>query len=494
MPAASSSNAGAGVAPPTTEVADEDAAAVDDDYWALTLREIQEEEEGEGEAAVRKGRRMIEIPLAKESAFLVGFETKRDRLKAGGFDLDSSLDELERLADTAGLEVVGRTTQRLDFAVGATLVGSGKIEDIIRTCVALRAETIIFDSELSPRQARNIEQLAGSAVRVCDRTALILDIFAQRAASKEGKLQVLLAQAEYQLPRLTRLWSHLDRVGGAGQTKGTGESQLQIDKRLLKERVRQLKEKLEGVKTHRSNYRERRAESGTPVIALAGYTNAGKSSLLNALAGAAVFAEDKLFATLDPTSRGMELPNGKSVLMTDTVGFIQNLPTQLVAAFRGTLEEIQSSSLILHVVDASQPNREAQIAAVEKVLADLDVLDVPVILAFNKMDALRERDPAAAAELEARAAAAPATACFSALTGEGLPQLLALVEDAVAQKLVECDLLVPYAAGALVAEIRRQGAVEEETFLVEGIKLRALLPLRLSRTIPVEYRILTNHT
>ena len=252
-------------------------------------------------------------------------------------------------------------------------------------------DTVIFDTELTPRQNRNIEQFLDGKVQVCDRTMLILDIFSQRARTAEGQLQVEMAQLEYQLPRLSRMWTHLERQtgggGAGGQVKGMGEKQIEIDKRLLRDRIQFLKKKVDKVKTHRSLYRERRKETPVPVISLVGYTNAGKSSLLNVLTAAEVYAESQLFATLDPTTRRFPLPNGKEVLVTDTVGFIQNLPTELVAAFRATLEEIVDSTMLIHVVDISSPLAGAQVAAVESVLKDLGASDIPRVTVWNKADA-----------------------------------------------------------------------------------------------------------
>eukprot|EP00877_Chromochloris_zofingiensis_P000337 jgi/Chrzof1/10303/Cz04g36170.t1 len=292
------------------------------------------------------------------------------------FDVHESMEELARLADTAGLKVVGSTYQALESPNNATYIGSGKVAEVARAVRALRVETVIFDDELSPGQARNLEKaLRGSnnkeepelQVKVCDRTALILDIFSQRANTREGKLQVELAQTEYQLPRLTRMWTHLDRVAGGGQVKGTGEKQIEIDKRLLRDKAAALRRELESVRTHRAAYRSRRSDAAVPVVALVGYTNAGKSTLLNTLTSAGVLAEDKLFATLDPTTRKVRLPGNLEMLLSDTVGFIQKLPTQLVAAFRATLEEIAEASVVLHVLDVSAPNAAAQCDAVLQV-------------------------------------------------------------------------------------------------------------------------------
>lgn len=340
-------------------------------------------------------------------------------------------------------------------------------------------DTVIFDTELTPRQNRNIEQYLDGKVRVCDRTMLILDIFSQRARTAEGQLQVEMAQLEYQLPRLSRMWTHLERQAGGGgaggQVKGMGEKQIEIDKRLLRDRIQFLKKKLDKVKTHRSLYRDRRKETPVPVVSLVGYTNAGKSSLLNALTAADVYAEDQLFATLDPTTRRFPLPNGKDVLVTDTVGFIQNLPTELVAAFRATLEEIVDSTMLVHVVDVSSPHRGAQVAAVDAVLAELGASDIPRVTVWNKSDALIAAgvDPNVLAE-EAIAAGAVAT---SALTGFGIDSLVhALQDELVRVALVRVEIDVPYDSGGVIGEVRKAGVVESETYWSDGTRVVAHVP------------------
>ena len=409
-------------------------------------------------------------------------------------------------------------------------------------------ETVIFDSELTPRQARNLSAALDDRVAVCDRTMLILDIFGQRARTAEGQLQVEMASLEYQLPRLTRMWSHLERqaggAGGQGQVKGMGEKQIEIDKRLLRDRATFLRKKLDKVSTHRELYRERRAAAPVPVVALVGYTNAGKSSLLNALTESqsasspkAVLAEDKLFATLDPTTRRVRLPDGKTVLATDTVGFIQRLPTNLVAAFRATLEEIKESSLLLHVVDVSSPLADAQIRAVDQVLDELGARDLPRLVVWNKCDALpddgdvvkknddgsggnafsfpgaeREKhaksdddsldDDASEESLEAAAAAAgleddsslepraprvPAwiasaarrrgAVATSARTGAGVDVLAREIQrQLVRHSMVFVTVLLPYEEGKLLGEIRRVGVVETERYGDDGVFVAAHVP------------------
>ncbi|XP_010254702.1 PREDICTED: uncharacterized protein LOC104595605 isoform X2 [Nelumbo nucifera] len=325
---------------------------------------------------LRNGREVFE-----EKAYLVGVECKGDQDDT--FGIEESLKELAQLADTAGLMVVDSTYQKLATPNPRTYIGSGKVAEIKTAIRALDVETVIFDDELSPGQLRNLEKAFGGDVRVCDRTALILDIFNQRAATHEAALQVALAQMEYQLPRLTKMWTHLERQAG-GKVKGMGEKQIEVDKRILRTQIGTLKKELESVRQHRKQYRNRRFSVPVPVVSLVGYTNAGKSTLLNRLTGANVLAEDRLFATLDPTTRRVQVKNGKEFLLTDTVGFIQKLPTMLVAAFRATLEEIAESSLLVHVVDISHPLAQQQIDAVNKVLSELDVETIPKLTVWNK--------------------------------------------------------------------------------------------------------------
>jgi GTP-binding protein HflX len=325
---------------------------------------------------------MHETRPAVERAYLVAVEPKQQ----GSWTTQSSLDELAQLTETASAQVVGRTLQRLDRPNPATYIGKGKLEEI----AALRQETpydlVVFDDELSPTQQRNLE--GALQAKVIDRTALILDIFANRAHTREGRLQVELAQHEYLLPRLAGQWSHLERLGGGIGTRGPGESQLETDRRLIRRRIGRLRDQIEEVRRHRQLYRRRRAKQGVSVVALVGYTNAGKSTLMNTLSGAGVLAEDRLFATLDPITRRVGLPGGGHFLMTDTVGFIQKLPTELVAAFRATLEELADADLLLHVVDITHPNAAEQAETVEETLADLEVDTKPRLTLLNKVDLL----------------------------------------------------------------------------------------------------------
>jgi GTP-binding protein HflX len=333
----------------------------------------------------------------RDRAYLVAADMRGTLLPAA-----ESLDELAELARTAGAEVVARTTQRMEHPNVSTYIGKGKVDEVKAAAGDLDANVIIFDDELSPSQQRNLERDLGT--KVIDRTALILDIFATRAHTKEGRLQVSLAQMQYLLPRLAGQWSHLERMEGAIGLRGPGETQIETDRRLIRSRISKIKRDLDDVRQQRALYRRNRQRSGVAVVALVGYTNAGKSTLMRALSGADVLAEDKLFATLDPVTRRLRLPTGETVLLTDTVGFIQKLPTDLVAAFRATLEELQEADLLLHVVDISHPNAAEHTQTVETTLADLGVGERPVLLALNKVDLLRNDDGSRVANFdEARA-------------------------------------------------------------------------------------------
>jgi GTPase len=298
--------------------------------------------------------------------------------------MDASLDELALLAGTAGAEVVGSTTQRLASFNPASYIGKGKVAEVVSERGELDYSTVIFDDELSPSQQRNLEKALD--VKVLDRTALILDIFAQHARTREGRLQVELAQHEYILPRLRGQWSHLERLGAGIGTRGPGETQLETDRRLIRNRIAARKRQIEDVRRQRAQHRRQRAKQGIPVVSLVGYTNAGKSTLMRALSGADVLVQDQLFATLDPVTRRIRLPSGGPALLTDTVGFIQKLPTQLVAAFRATLEELEEATLMLHVVDITHPDAENQAATVEETLRELGLADRPRLLVLNKVD------------------------------------------------------------------------------------------------------------
>ena len=403
--------------------------------------------------------------------------------------LDDSLEELRALALTAGLDVVGELTQRLDRIEPATFIGAGKVEELKTWRDELNVEVVLFDEELSPRHQRNLERELGDGVRVLDRTALILDIFAQHAHTREGALQVELAQYEYRLPRLTRQWTHLVRQagGGAGRSgtagvglRGPGETQLEVDRRHIRERITFLKKELEGVRQHRQQHRTQRKRAQVPVVSIVGYTNAGKSSLLNALVevGGAkqsppVLAEDKLFATLDPTTRRVRLPGGKQALFTDTVGFIQKLPTQLVAAFRATLEEIEEADLLLHVVDITHPNAVEQARAVEQTLKELDVTDIPMIVGLNKIDRLADDQQAAVL-----AGQFPHSVSISALKQLNLDQLLARVEHELYEHLTPVRVRLPYRRSDLVALFHDNGRVDSEEYAENAIVVTGRLPAR----------------
>lgn len=428
-----------------------------------------EERDNDSRFKLRNGREVFE-----EKAYLVGVVRKGDT--DDSFGIEESLSELAQLADTAGLLVVGSTYQKLAMPNPRTYIGSGKVAEIKSAIHAFDVETVIFDDELSPGQLRNLEKNFGGDVRVCDRTALILDIFNQRAATREAALQVSLAQLEYQLPRLTRMWTHLERQAG-GQVKGMGEKQIEVDKRILRTQIGALKKEIESVRKHRKQYRNRRTSVPVPVVSLVGYTNAGKSTLLNSLTGADVLAEDKLFATLDPTTRRVQMKNGKEFLLSDTVGFIQKLPTTLVAAFRATLEEISESSLLVHVVDISHPLAEQQIEAVDKVLAELGASSIPMLMVWNKVDK--------ASDLEKLMMEAKENdvVCISALTGEGLEEFCNAVQERLKDMMVWVEALIPFDKGELLSTIHRVGMVEKTEYAENGTLVRAHVPLRFARLL-----------
>ena len=428
---------------------------------------------------------MTEVVDRRERAFLVGTEVKRSRPL---LTVEESLAELGLLADTAGARVVGQEFQRVDQIDPATFIGSGKVEEIKTLVDELDADLVIFDDELSPRHQRELEKVFGEEVRLLDRTALILDIFAQHAQSREGQLQVELAQLEYRLPRLTRMWTHLarqagGRAGGSGGgvgLRGPGETQLEVDRRIIGQRISQIKGELEKVRAHRGRHRVQRRQTAIPVVAIVGYTNAGKSTLLNQLSSADVLAADKLFATLDPTTRRVQLPSGHFALFTDTVGFIQKLPTMLVAAFRATLEEIAEADLLLHVVDATHPQAAAQAEAVNETLGELEVDTLPIVVALNKTDRLSDDGrgirPGAEKYLGEMASAHRAAVPISALTGYGIDQLLLQIEETLSATWVRLDVLIPYNQGTLTALFHDQGVVEREIHTPSGVRMIGRVP------------------
>lgn len=395
-----------------------------------------------------------------------------------GWTLKESLDELEQLARTDGIEVVGRVHQNLAKARPATYIGRGKVEEIASLRDGLQYDIVIFDDELSAGQLRNLEERLG--VKVLDRTALILDIFAQHASTREGRLQVELAQYEYRLPRLTRAWTHLARqaggatgrggTGGVG-LRGPGETQLEVDRREIGRRIARLKRELEEVRRQRGEHRQQRRSNRMPVVAIVGYTNAGKSSLLNAVAKADVLVGDKLFATLDPTTRRVALPKGREVLFSDTVGFIHKLPTTLVAAFRATLEEITEADLLVHVVDITHPHARLQAETVMEVLGELGAADHPVVTALNKVDLLPDDGPAKVLALEH-----PGAVPISAICGTGIPDLLERVDGVLAEEWTRVVVQLPYSEGDLVTLFHRRGLVESEAHRASGTVVTGRLP------------------
>jgi GTP-binding protein HflX len=424
------------------------------------------------------GQQTMPVRLPAETAVLVGVEIRN---QLSPWSLEDSLAELARLAETAGLEVVGTLQQRLDRPNPRTLIGSGKVSELAALRADTGAQVVVFDEELSPAQQRELERAIGrDDIKVLDRTALILDIFAQHAHSREGALQVELAQYEYRLPRLTRAWTHLARqAGGAGARGGTGgvglrgpgETQLEVDRREIGRRISHLRQELEEVRTHRARYRQRRMDEGIPVIALVGYTNAGKSTLLNALSGANVYAADQLFATLDPTTRRITLPGGREVLITDTVGFIEKLPTTLVAAFRATLEEIGEANLLLHIVDITHMNAVQQVASVVRVLAELRATEQPIITVLNKVDRLG--DPSV---LGIPGREFPDSIAVSALTGWGLGDLMARVEEVLSEELIEIEVTLPFQRGDLISAMHQRGVILEEEHVADGTRIVGKIP------------------
>ncbi len=399
----------------------------------------------------------------RERAVLVGVDRP-----GAAWPLASSLAELERLVDTAGADVVAVTSQRLEAPNPKTFIGTGKAEEVADLARAHAADLVVLDDELTPSQQANLEKAVGRDVKVIDRTALILDIFGLHATSKEGRLQVRLAQNEYLLPRLRGMWAHLasNRMGGGvGSRFGEGESQLEVDRRMVRKRITSVKRELSHLSEVRAVQRESRYESGMFKVALAGYTNAGKSSLLNRLTDADVLAYDKLFATLDSTTRRFELPEGREITITDTVGFIQKLPTTLVEAFKSTLDEIAGADLVLHVVDASAEEREAQITAVEEVLGQIGAQDIRRVLVFNKCDLLD------AEELDALRARHAQAQFVSAATGEGIEALVEHVARVASASDARLDVLVPYKRGDLVSLAHERCRILSETHEEEGTRL-----------------------
>ncbi len=417
----------------------------------------------------------------RERAFLVGVEIHGQETL---LPLQDSLSELARLAETAGLEVVGELTQRLERPNPQTLLGRGKVEELKALVEDTLAQVVIFDDELSPRHQRELERALGEKVRVLDRTALILDIFAQHAHTSDGQLQVKLAQYEYYLPRLTGRRTQLAQQtgGGGGRSgslgvglRGPGETQLEVDRRVVRRQIAHLKAELEKVRSHRLRYRAQRRRARIPTVALVGYTNAGKSTLLNRLARANVYVADQLFATLDPTTRRVLLPDNHLVLFTDTVGFIQKLPTTLVAAFRATLEEIAEAELLLHVVDIAHPNAIQQAEAVHATLEEIGAGHIPMLVALNKIDLLHDR-----AILENALHRFPQAVAISAQSGEGIPAMLERIAGILYNTYTFIQVFLPYSQGQLIALFHEAGQVERAEHTRKGVYLRGRVPGRVA--------------
>lgn len=404
---------------------------------------------------------IYEIKDEKEKLILVGVASSAND------DTEQSLDELCDLVDTAGGVVVGRVIQRREMIHPATYVGKGKIEEIKELLWETDADGIVCDDELSPAQTANLTELLDT--KVMDRTLIILDIFAGRASTSEGKIQVELAQLRYRQTQLTGAGKALSRLGGGIGTRGPGEKKLEMDRRLIKNRIALLNRELKDVKRHRDLTREQRSRNHMQVAAIVGYTNAGKSTLLNTLTDAKVLEEDQLFATLDPTTRNLKLPSGQEMLVTDTVGFIRKLPHHLIEAFRSTLEEAKYADLILHVVDSSNPQMDEQMYVVYETLRKLEVMNKPVITVFNKMD--RRGENALLRDFQA-----DRTVQISAKTGEGIPELLCAIEQQLREQKILIERMYPYQESPRVQMIRKYGELLEEHYTEEGIYIRAYVP------------------
>ena len=398
--------------------------------------------------------------------FLVGVDLKsRSR-----WQTEDSLDELSELAETAGGDVIGNGTQKLEAPFAGTYIGTGKATEFADHCRRNKVDTVIFDDELSPAQTRNLEKVF--ECKVLDRTALILDIFAQRARTKEGNLQIELAQLQHLLPRLTRFWGHLSRQkGGIGMRGGEGETQLETDRRRVQDRIARIEKDLEVVRKQRATQRVGRQRHLWPLASIVGYTNAGKSTLLNKLTGASALAEDKLFATLDPTTRRLRLPTNQNVLLTDTVGFIRKLPHGLVEAFKATLEEVVQADLLIHVVDVSHPQAEEQIASVNAVLEEIGAAGKPTLMVFNKIDKLE--NPAL---VDMFLASHQHAVAISAERGDGLPALRAQLGTSLRPVREFVELSVPHENAAAIARLHSQAQVVERNYRGRKAKFKARIP------------------
>ena len=387
-----------------------------------------------------------------QRALLVGIDT-------GEYDAEGSMDELFELVKSAGAEPVAAVMQKRDKPDGATCVGSGRIEEIKEFCDNNEIDFLVFDTELTPTQIRNIEQ--ATDVRTIDRTMLILDIFAIRAKSNEGKLQVELAQLKYLMPRLSGKGKEMSRLGGGVGTRGPGETKLETDKRHIRRKIEFLKSELEDIAGRRDRHRERRKKDGIITVAIVGYTNAGKSTLMNTLTQAGVLSEDKLFATLDPTSRALKLPNGASVMMIDTVGLVRRLPHHLVEAFKSTLEEAASADIILNVCDASSEEYRLHLDVTESLLSELGCGDTPVVKVFNKCDLVEDKNLLPSDKSSVR---------ICAKSGEGIDELLDVIEKNLPVRMRRFSLLVPFDKASVLAVLRKAGALQSEEYTADGIK------------------------
>jgi len=400
-----------------------------------------------------------------ERAILVGLEVATGKTANGISEQEKSLDELEELSATAGVMVVGKILQKKQSIDPATFIGSGKLEELNSMCAAMEADVVIFDDELTGAQIRNIENKVG--IKVIDRTVLILDIFAKRARSREGKLQVELAQLKYRLPRLTGLGSELSRLGGGIGTRGPGETKLETDRRHIRRRISYLENELKEVDKQRNLLRSGKKRSQFPVIALVGYTNAGKSTLMNRLCDADVYADDKLFATLDPTTRKMTLDEEKTILLVDTVGFIRKLPHELINAFKSTLDEVVYADALLHVVDASDADFEKHIEVADNLLKSLGVLEKPAITVFNKIDLVDRTNWSIPWEKRDNSVE------ISAATGFGIETLVQKIVELIESDVAELDLLIPYEKGNIVTYIHENGAITSKEYTEEGFRIKA---------------------
>jgi len=407
-----------------------------------------------------------------ERALLVGLERPgHDR-----WAVQDSLEELRELVVSAGVEVVDVATQKRDAPVAATFIGHGKAEELADRCRLSGANVVVFDDDLTPAQGRNLGELFGQDVKVLDRTEVILDIFAQRARTREGKIQVELAQLQYMLPRLTGLWTHLSRQHGAIGVRGPGETQLEVDRRRVMEKITRLKRDLEEVRQNRRTERSGRQRLHWPLVSIIGYTNSGKSTLLNTLTGAGVLAEDKLFATLDPTTRKLRLPNNQNILLSDTVGFLRKLPHHLVESFQATLEEVVEADLLLHVVDVSHPQAREQIKAVEVVLGEIEATGKPTVVALNKVDRLS----ADRARLDGFQREFPNAVPIAAKFGENLPALLEEIANRLQDRRVNVTLAIPQDRAKTIALVYRSGYVTARSMDDNRVVLQAQIPKMLA--------------